>query len=53
MRMGVELDALTARIARALNPEADIRNCGFEVADLAEGSFDVAVGNEARRILYI
>lgn len=43
--VGVELDPLTARIARALNPGSDIRNCGFEGADLADDSFDVAVGN--------
>lgn len=43
--VGVELDPLTARIARALNPDSDIRNCGFEGADLADDSFDVAIGN--------
>ena len=43
--VGVELDGLTARIARALHPSAEIIHGGFEHADLDDESFDVAVGN--------
>ncbi|MDQ3624725.1 MAG: hypothetical protein M3463_19955, partial [Verrucomicrobiota bacterium] len=42
---GVELDPLTARIARHLYPHADIRAQGFESARLVEGSFDLAISN--------
>lgn len=42
---GVELDPVTARLARALYPDADIRACGFEKSGLEADSFDVAVGN--------
>lgn len=43
--VGVELDGLTARIARVLHPSAEIIHGGFEHAGLADESFDVAVGN--------
>ncbi len=42
---GIELDPLTARIARQLYPDADIRTQGFETARLVEGSFDLAISN--------
>jgi len=42
---GVEIDPLTARIARALYPDADIRAQGFETAKLADGFYDVAISN--------
>ena len=42
---GVELDPISAKIARYLHPSADIRNMGFEAAEFAEHSFDVVVGN--------
>ncbi len=42
---GVEIDPLTARIARKLYPDADIRVQGFETAALADGSFDLAISN--------
>jgi N12 class adenine-specific DNA methylase len=42
---GVEIDPITARIAKALYPDADIRAQGFENAKLADGFFDVAISN--------
>ncbi len=42
---GVEIDPLTARIAKALYPDADIRTQGFETAPLADGFYDVAISN--------
>src|SRR6266511_1918859 len=42
---GIEIDPLTARIATALYPDADIRNLPFEQARLANGFYDVAVSN--------
>ncbi|MCX6925585.1 MAG: methyltransferase domain-containing protein, partial [Verrucomicrobia bacterium] len=42
---GVEIDPLTARIAKALYPDADIRAQGFENAPLADGFYDVAISN--------
>lgn len=43
--IGVELDPITAQIARHLYPGADIRNEGFETTRLANGSVDLVVGN--------
>ena len=43
--LGVELDPLTAAIAAALYPDADIRAEGFETTNLAPDSFDLVVGN--------
>ncbi|MCR4644557.1 MAG: DEAD/DEAH box helicase family protein [Oscillospiraceae bacterium] len=46
--VGVELDSITARIAAQLNkedPNVHIIESGFEHADLANNSFDLAVGN--------
>ena len=42
---GVELDSLTARIAKELYPEAKIQNRGFERTKLENGTFDVIIGN--------
>lgn len=42
---GVELDNLTARIAKELYPEAKIQNRGFERTKFENGIFDVIVGN--------
>lgn len=42
---GVEIDPITARITKALYPDADIRTQGFESAKLADGFFDVAISN--------
>jgi N12 class adenine-specific DNA methylase len=41
----VELDGLTARLARTLYPDVDLRAEGFESATLATNSFDLAVSN--------
>ena len=42
---GIELDPVTAQIAKALYPDADIRNEPFEKAKLADGFFDAAISN--------
>lgn len=42
---GVELDEITGLIGRLLYPKADIRVEGFQDAKLADGYFDVVVGN--------
>jgi len=42
---GIELDPLTAAIARQLYPDADIRAQGFESAALPNESFDLAISN--------
>ena len=42
---GVENDALTAAIAAALYPSAQIRNEGFETTRVPENSFTATVGN--------
>ncbi len=42
---GIELDSLTARIAKSLYPDADIRQQGFEQAKLADGYYDAAISN--------
>ena len=42
---GVELDSLTARIAKELYPEAKIQNREFERTKFENGTFDVIVGN--------
>ena len=41
----VEIDSLTARMAKQLYPESDIQIKGFENTQFQNGSFDVAVGN--------
>ena len=42
---GIEIDSITARLARLLYPDADIRHQPFEESKLADGFYDVAVGN--------
>ena len=39
---GIEIDPLTAHIAKALYPDADIRNQPFEKTKLADGFYDLA-----------
>ncbi|MFO1511301.1 MAG: DEAD/DEAH box helicase family protein [Verrucomicrobiota bacterium] len=41
----IEIDPLTARIAKALYPDADIRAQPFEQTKLADGFYDLAVSN--------
>jgi N12 class adenine-specific DNA methylase len=43
--IGVELDAVSGRIARALHPGQDIRIENFRDTKLAENSLDAAIGN--------
>jgi N12 class adenine-specific DNA methylase len=43
--IGVELDAISGRIARALHPSADIRIENFADTRLPEGSVDAVIGN--------
>ena len=42
---GVELDSVTARIAKQLYPKADIREMGYEKTDFPDSFFDLAIGN--------
>ncbi len=42
---GVEIDSLSARIARQLYPDADIRQQPFEETTLPENYYDVAISN--------
>ena len=42
---GIEIDSVTARLARLLYPDADIRQQPFEETKLVDGSFDVVIGN--------
>ncbi|MBL9171731.1 MAG: hypothetical protein JNN07_28635, partial [Verrucomicrobiales bacterium] len=42
---GIEIDPLTARIARALYPDSDIRPLPFEQTLLANGYYDLAISN--------
>ena len=42
---GIEIDPLTARIAKALYPDADIREQPFEKSKLADGFYDLAISN--------
>ncbi|MCI0746692.1 MAG: DEAD/DEAH box helicase family protein [Verrucomicrobia subdivision 3 bacterium] len=41
----VEIDPLTARIAKALYPDVDVRAQPFEQTKLADGFYDVAISN--------
>ena len=43
--IGVELDGISGRIARALHPDADIRIENFRDTKLTEGSLDAVIGN--------
>ena len=42
---GVEIDPLTARIAKALYPDADIREQPFEKSKLTNEAYDLAISN--------
>jgi N12 class adenine-specific DNA methylase/SAM-dependent methyltransferase len=42
---GIEIDPLTARIAKALYPDTDIRPQPFEQTKLADGFYDLAISN--------
>ena len=43
--IGVEMDGISGRIARALHPEHDIRIENFRDTKLPEGSIDAVIGN--------
>jgi N12 class adenine-specific DNA methylase/predicted RNA methylase len=43
--IGVELDSISGRIARALHPDADIRIESFRDTKLPAGSLDAVIGN--------
>src|ERR1019366_1906654 len=42
---GIEIDSITARLAKALYPDADIRQQPFEEAKLADGFYDAVLSN--------
>ena len=42
---GVELDELTADIAKALYPTENIKQSGFEDVKIKDGTYDVVIGN--------
>jgi N12 class adenine-specific DNA methylase len=42
---GIEIDSVTARLAKLLYPDADIRHKPFEESVLPDGGYDVAIGN--------
>ena len=42
---GIEIDPLTAGIARLLYPDANIRQQGFEQSNLPNGGFDLVISN--------
>ncbi|MEO7677244.1 MAG: hypothetical protein ABIV39_10825, partial [Verrucomicrobiota bacterium] len=42
---GIEIDSITARLAKLLYPDADIRHQPFEEARLADNFYDVAISN--------
>ena len=42
---GVELDPVTAKIAQSLYPQATIRAESFADSPLADGRFDLVIGN--------
>ncbi|MDQ2622644.1 MAG: DEAD/DEAH box helicase family protein, partial [Actinomycetota bacterium] len=43
--IGIELDSISGRIARALHPDADIRIENFRDTKLPEGRLDAVIGN--------
>lgn len=43
--IGVELDSITARIARALYPQATVLESGMQYVPLADNGFDLDIGN--------
>jgi N12 class adenine-specific DNA methylase len=42
---GVELDSISAQIAKRLYPRANIKQMGFEQTDTPDAFFDLAIGN--------
>jgi type I restriction-modification system DNA methylase subunit len=42
---GIEIDSVTARLAKMLYPDADIRHQAFEDTKLADGFYHVAISN--------
>lgn len=44
-RTGIELDAITGRIAKLLYPETDVHVAGFEAVRLPDNYYDIAVSN--------
>jgi N12 class adenine-specific DNA methylase len=44
-KTGVELDALTARIAKQIHPEAAVHMMGLEQTSLPDGFYDLVIGN--------
>jgi N12 class adenine-specific DNA methylase len=42
---GIEIDPLTARLAKAVYPDSDIRGQPFEQSKLADGFYDLAISN--------
>ncbi len=42
---GIEIDSITARLAKVLYPDADIRHQPFEESKLADGFYDLALSN--------
>jgi len=42
---GIEIDSITARLARMLYPDADLRHQPFEESKLAHSFYDVAISN--------
>ena len=44
-RFGVELDSITAQVAKYANPGAAILNKGFEKSHFPDGSFDLSISN--------
>ncbi|MGI9072237.1 MAG: hypothetical protein ACR2JB_13210 [Bryobacteraceae bacterium] len=45
VRVGIELDSISARIAQLLYPDSTIREAAFEAVSLPNSFFDVVVGN--------
>ena len=45
LKTGVELDSLTARIAKKLHPNATVIMSGLEQTDLPDNFYDVVIGN--------
>jgi N12 class adenine-specific DNA methylase len=45
VRVGIEIDSISARIARLLYPDSTIREAAFETVSLPNSFFDVVVGN--------
>lgn len=41
----LDIDPISARIARALYPDADIKNQPFETFNIPNGTFDLVIGN--------